>query len=443
MSDLGLSLRILRAEGPLALRDRLLDRVAEGLRRIRCRRLDPSSAAAALSPFTLPVLNLSPIPPSPARGGAQLQMLDRLDVERHLRPVALAYVEGRELVCEVRNGPQSGRLRRTIKASLDAEVIALTRAIGARLVHIENPAGLPLELVPRLATAGLKTVVSLHDFTLFCIRPHLIEAPVGEFCGYCRDDARCRACLLAHGCRGTIDQSSYRRRGAAVLGAADLVVHPSEFLRRRYEQLSPDGVDDDRQAVIPPATGGSTLATTTALPHAHVAFVGGASRHKGGHLLRAVVAAVRTRIPSCRFTSLGNGDAEILEDLRRDRGIRIRGYYRRGELPVLLRRLGARVAVFASIWPETYGLVVDECLRAGVSVVAFDHGAVADRARARRDLRVTPVERGAIGLAATTLELLSEPPTEPRHVDQASLPTPAGAAERTIESYRRVLAEQL
>jgi glycosyltransferase involved in cell wall biosynthesis len=30
------------------------------------------------------------------------------------------------------------------------------------------------------------------------------------------------------------------------------------------------------------------------------------------------------------------------------------------------------VAVFPSIWPDPYGMVVDECLAVGIPVIAFD-----------------------------------------------------------------------
>src|SRR6202035_736868 len=77
-------------------------------------------------------------------------------------------------------------------------------------------------------------------------------------------------------------------------------------------------------------------------------------------------------------------------------GMRIRGYYRAGSLPRLLRRDGVDLALLLSIVPESYSLVLSECRAAGVPVVAFDHGAVADRIRAEGGgLLVAPEEGGA------------------------------------------------
>ena len=428
MSDLGVSLEVLRHEGALALRDRVLDRVAEAFRRARLPRLELEDARRVLAPFEPAVLNLSPVAPSPARGGVQIQMLDRLAAERRLRPVAFAFPRGPDLELEVENGPRRGRLQAPARDGLAPAVLELARKLGATVVHVENPAGLPLGLVPALAAGGLTTVVSLHDFSLFCARPHLIEEPAGRFCGFCRDEARCRACLASDGADTSVDQARYRRRGAAVLRAADLVVHASEYLRRTIAELFPD-LADLHETVISPASHTVPPGPRRLSLPPLVAFVGGASRHKGGHLFRKIAGLVRREVPGCRFASFGNGERAVLEDLRQDSGILVRGYYRRGRLPGLLCRHGARVAVFASIWPETYGLVVDECLAAGIPVAAFGHGAVVDRAATDPRIRVAPPDAGAAGLAEAAGVLLVErwketadgsPRQPPRIPDQAA-----------------------
>ena len=93
-----------------------------------------------------------------------------------------------------------------------------------------------------------------------------------------------------------------------------------------------------------------------------------------------VRAARRQGREAVRWSAYGGGDTEILRRLRR-LGVAVHGYYRAGSLPALLRRDAVDVALLLSIWPETYTLVVDECLMAGVPVVAFDLGAPAERLR--------------------------------------------------------------
>jgi glycosyltransferase involved in cell wall biosynthesis len=59
------------------------------------------------------------------------------------------------------------------------------------------------------------------------------------------------------------------------------------------------------------------------------------------------------------------------------------------------------VALLLSVWPEAYGMTFDECLAAGVPVVAFDHGAIADRMRASGQTPgLVPPDAGAAGVVS-------------------------------------------
>ncbi|NIR59291.1 MAG: glycosyltransferase family 4 protein, partial [Gammaproteobacteria bacterium] len=102
------------------------------------------------------------------------------------------------------------------------------------------------------------------------------------------------------------------------------------------------------------------------------------------------------------WTVYGGGDRDILLRLRRRPEVRVRGYYRAGALPMTLRRDRVDLALLPSIWPESYALTLDECRLAGVPVLAFDHGAIAERLR--RSSAGVAVE--ADGLSEAMLEAL-------------------------------------
>ncbi len=121
--------------------------------------------------------------------------------------------------------------------------------------------------------------------------------------------------------------------------------------------------------------------------------------------------------------------------MRRMPQIEIHGYYRAGELPLLLTRHEIGLVIVPSIWPETFGLVISEAWRAGAAVVSFDLGAPADRIREQGGGWLAPLESGAAGLAAIIErwragELRAEIPTE--------LPRPVDAARAHVELYRRL-----
>lgn len=125
----------------------------------------------------------------------------------------------------------------------------------------------------------------------------------------------------------------------------------------------------------------------------HVALVGGVQAHKGALVFEEVVRRIRGE--GLRWSAYGGGDPELLARLRR-LPVRVRGYYRSGTLPRLLRRDRVDLALLLSIVPESYSLVLDECAAAGVPVLAFDLGAVGERLRSGS---LVALEEGAEGIA--------------------------------------------
>ena len=96
------------------------------------------------------------------------------------------------------------------------------------------------------------------------------------------------------------------------------------------------------------------------------------------------------------------------------------------------------MALLLSLVPESYGLTLDECWQAGVPVVAFDHGAVAERIRRYGGGLLVPLARGASGVAETLRALREGRTPLPATPDPASLPTPQQAAAAHRALYRRL-----
>lgn len=430
--------RVLATEGVRAAAGRARDRLAEARRRRSFASLDafgsPLEVTLGLPPAAFPLLVLAAAAPAARSGGVQAALLARLDaLEAAGRPVALLYPRSGAWRLEL----SDGALRRAAELPADApphpaaladaeleRVVAwAVERCGARALQVEGVAGLPLGSLERLAGEGLPLVLAVHDFALFCPRPHLLEEPARRFCGYCRDLARCAACLAAGWPAAapvnppdleTLQelaglQERRRELGAALLARAAAAVFPSEFLRRQHAALFP-GALPERTAVIPPARPAGPLGERlppaagpdSGPPHC-VALVGGAQAHKGAEVFAAAVerlAGLRDRGGhDLAFTVYGGGEAALLRRLRRLPGVGVRGYYRAGALPRLLRRDRIDLALLLSIVPESYSLALSECRLAGVPVVAFDHGAVADRIRAEGGGLLVDPAAGAAGVA--------------------------------------------
>jgi glycosyltransferase involved in cell wall biosynthesis len=433
------ALRVLRAEGTAAARDRLLDRIADARRD----RSYAPVAEAELARFQSPVLNLLATPPSPRFGGVPTQLLARLRFEAKARPLALFHPTGRGYRLEVTRDGRRGRFDLSgpaldptalADAAFEEAVFSAAQRVGAAVLHPEGVAGLPLGSLVRLRARGLKLVLSLHDFALYCPRPHLVEEPAQRFCDYCRDPERCRRCLAVDWNLPAAFQARRRAVAAELLASAEAIVYPSPFLRDQHATLF-GPLDGSRQHVIEPAVDPVSLPPPPPpRPLRHIAYVGAVHAHKGALVFEEVVKDLAS-IPGLRFTVFGGGDPVILKRLRRLPRVAVRGYYRAGSLQGLLRREGVDVALLLSIWPEAYGITLDECRAAGVPVVAFAHGAMGERVAREGGGRVVPAERGAAGIA---LALRSSGSSFPSPPPSAEPPSPERAADAYRALYLRV-----
>jgi glycosyltransferase involved in cell wall biosynthesis len=433
------ALRVVRGEGARALVDRALDRLDEW----RDARLARPAPAGGLG--RAEVLNVLGMPAVARLGGVPLQLRDRMRHEALVRPCALLSRAGSGLRLErSERGERRVLAWRGSGARPDALVdpefeAAVARALGesgARVLHFEGLAGVAPVAAEHAANAAARLVVTVHDFTPFCPRPHLWEATASRFCGFSTDPLRCQACLardfdpppeLAGAWRGTM---------ARLLARADALVFPSEEMRAAWRVLLPS-LDPERQQVIAP---GVEPPRVDPRPPGgvvrHAAFVGAATEEKGALLVPGIARAVADVV---RVSALGGGRLEVLQALRAEPGIEVRGYYRAGTLSRLLRERAVDVALLLSLVPESHGLTLDECWRAGVPVIAFDHGAVAGRVRRHGGGVLVPLAEGATGVAAVLRALVAGARPLPAVPGEGAFSTPAAAADAHVALYRRLI----
>jgi glycosyltransferase involved in cell wall biosynthesis len=113
----------------------------------------------------------------------------------------------------------------------------------------------------------------------------------------------------------------------------------------------------------------------------------------------------------------------------------VRGYYRAGSLPRLLRRDRIDLAILPSVVPESFSLVLSECRAAGVPVLAFDSGAVGERLRAEGGGLAVPLEEGGAGLATAISGMVRGERAVPP-LAAGSAPGPGEIARRWLAFYR-------
>jgi glycosyltransferase involved in cell wall biosynthesis len=290
-------------------------------------------------PPRTPLLNVIATSQSPRLGGMQIQLQSRLREERKLREVALLHPGVLE---SSSRAWRSSELRAPLGRAI-ADALART---GARAIVLEGTNGVPIEQLLQFDNV----ILSLHDLSLM-------------------NDPSAQP-LLRH---------------------ARALIFPSAFLRDLHRQHF--DLPDLVAHVIEPGIDGTPM-VHIAGERTRIAFAGNVRAHKGGLLLPEVIEA----LPGPEWHIFGGGDENLLGNLRRLPNTFVHGYFRAGSLPALLARHEVGLALLPSIVPESYSLTLSECWLAGVPVVAFDHGAHAERIRPDGGGWLAPLSAGAGGI---------------------------------------------
>ncbi len=431
---LGDQWRIYRGEGMSSLQNRNKASADEQKRVRKLMKLTERDGRVEIGAGSPLVLNVAYLPAPYNRLANHTQFFDRLNEEKMFRTVALAYPRGDSWTLELWAKDSAGGFDLGETSNPVEAIARAARLVRARIIHIEGLKGLPLHLVQSLDERDFEVILSVHDFTPFCARPFLIEQPGGRFCEYCTNLPRCDSCLQGADLGGHRDQAGYRKAGAEAIRQARVLIYPSAFMQRQFQNLLPRRQADQHEVVLAPATRSSGIKPFGS-DRAHIAFVGGIQPRSGAELITPTMEQILKRDKKAKGFVYGTGDAEAMKELRRTKGLTVRGFYRQGTLASLLARDKIAVAVFPSIWPDPYGLVVDECLAVGIPVVAFDYGAVADRLNFWEVGRVVRRQHGAPGLATAVFDTFGLRIKVPKDVIK-TIPSSSRIARRHWELYK-------
>ncbi|MBI2212970.1 MAG: glycosyltransferase [Acidobacteria bacterium] len=406
---------VVRGEGVRSAARRTSERISEAARAISLR-----AAGLFVGDARASVLNVIAAGAAPRLGGVQQQLDARLDAERSFRAVSV-------LTPGMLDCSSSRRHTRRVSRDLEAAIREALALSGARAVHFEGTAGVPLPLIASLTASGIASILSVHDFSLFCARPHLMEEPSGEFCEFSTDFARCHRCLRETWDVVAGEQQQRRALAREILGRATAVVFPSRYMLDRHRELF--ALPRLAGVVIEPSPRFTTLRRKDSCGGRAIAVAGSVKRHKGGHLLPEIARLAG----GVRLHVFGGGDETLLRDLRASGLGVVHGYYRGGDLPALLRRHDVGLVVLPSIVPESYGLTISESWHAGAAVVAFDLGAQGERIRERGGGWLASPSSGAAGIASIVARWKAG---DIATAVPGSLSAPRDAARAHIELYR-------
>jgi GT2 family glycosyltransferase/glycosyltransferase involved in cell wall biosynthesis len=327
------------------------------------------------------------------------------------------------------------------------------------VVHVGHLTGLSTGVVFEARRRGLPVVITLHDFWTLCPLGQLLDVRL-QVCPGPRP-RRCLGCVGAQvattsgGARAMgrglpfaaaigrvvsrLGRSGERRVAdrllemRAVLGAADVLVSPSKFLRDRMAALGVEGIE-----VL--ANGHEPVAVPPARPdprgRVRFGFIGSAIPSKGVHVL----AEAFRRLDDPRATLAIHGpflpyhgdvgyEARVRQILGSAAEESLRGPFVHDEIGLILA--GLDVLVVPSIWEENAPLTIQEAFLSRLPVVVSDHGGLAEMVRDGVDgLRFRPGDPQ--DLARVMRRLLDEPELRQR-LGREPLPVP------TMDEHVRAL----
>ncbi len=292
-----------------------------------------------------------------------------------LRPAAPGDSHRCELWTEVIDLPN---LRYDIPTTLDS-LTALLRSLPIESVEIQHFLHLDSRVIDAVRALPVPYDVFVHDYAWVCPRITLIDGS-GRYCGE-PAIAVCQRCVKRNGTTlgETISVPALRARSGRWLSEARRVIAPSSDaanrLRRYFRGLE--------VAVTPHS---ATIERIVRKPHhslhevTRVALIGAIGSHKGYGILLDCARDARLRRLPMEFVVIGytEDDAPLLATGK----VFITGRYSECEVTHLVEREQPDIVLSPSVWPETWCYTLDHALHAGLPVVAFELGAIAERLRA-------------------------------------------------------------
>jgi len=249
--------------------------------------------------------------------------------------------------------------------------------------------------------------VMIHDFYLVCPRINMID-DTGLYCGQ-PDIAACERCIKANTLDHDIDERLEEVGGGTVAGWRDFhgrqlrnarrVLAPSEDAKRRINTYLPTQAIEAAPHPEPEFVF-KQREWDGSLPY-RVAVLGAIGPHKGVDLLLASAKYAERRGLPIKFVVIGYTSCD--KAFAKLNNVEITGPYKQEELERMVQKIGCTVALFLSVWPETFSYTLSEAWRLGLHPITLDIGAPADHIRERQIGTVAPFSQDPKTIVATLL----------------------------------------
>ncbi|MER9952316.1 glycosyltransferase [Mesorhizobium sp. M0047] len=306
------------------------------------------------------------------------------------------------------------------------DLAALLQIAQLEEVHVNSTVSFPsnADVVSMLLSAlqlSKQSIFYFHDFYSVCPSFNLLDQD-RKFCGV-PGPSHCNAvCIPNNRDPFMLSQApqkieEWRSQWKPLFESVGSIRFFSQSSLQLFRKAFPD-IANDKCYVEPHAAPDSRLFDKSSFapsPSLGIAVVGTINYAKGADVVAELCRYIARERLDMSLVIIGTIDRELDYPF-----VTITGPYVPSALPRLMQRHGVAVALFASVWPETYSFVVAELQAMGVPIVAFDLGAPAERLQGEASAKLLPLGAGPADLVAAlqAAAVVERPQTIPAAVKQ-------------------------
>lgn len=252
----------------------------------------------------------------------------------------------------------------------------LLKHFGINEIFVNHMLDMPPQLFDLLRNAPVPYSLFIHDYFYICLKVRLYDENKQAVCSGIVGDGECARCCGY----GDLEARSLKNTRRALLKGATAVIVPSEFVRRKLENLFPEGLS----LVVKPHYLPWLYGQTKQLPVVGgeiltISFVGALTKLKGWDVVKDLLFYIREQQLPLRIAVIGVSEEYERPYQSTDGRFVVSGKYEQKDVSRLLARYNTAVAGVMSIWEETYSYTTSEAVLSGYPVMSFNIGAQAER----------------------------------------------------------------
>ncbi|RAI00523.1 hypothetical protein DLJ53_14750 [Acuticoccus sediminis] len=259
----------------------------------------------------------------------------------------------------------------------------IIEVLDPELIHMNTFAGLSSEAIGQLMTTLMRSGKPYwhvwHDHQPLCPRLTFLDAE-DRYCGE-TDASRCVSCLASSSTAFEwVRIDDWRARFRDYLSHADMVSAPSEAAALRARRLTdvskvkihphPEPDLDEAEPLEKPSRGDGVR---------RIVILGAIGPHKGAYLLHAMIKDIEHRDLPIHIDVVGY---TAVKEIKTGRKVTVHGRYAgEAEAIRLIRNIQPDLALFSSIWPETYVFTLSVPMALHLPTAALNLGAQGERVK--------------------------------------------------------------